>query len=331
MADTTGHIKITDEQLSKSAIKYRKELLMMPVMAMSSTLKHMTQRPGVRGKEVVGELSGNIELGPYDEGREDTEAVGIEPRELETFLGSVVKKFSPNSVWQTVYGNLISKGDALKNVDITRQVLAFLSAKLGANLNAILWSAVRNPSGTKSKDLFNGFDTITKTEKDASRISAELGNMFTLEAISKDNAVDMLKTFYRAADPVLRDTQTKLFIPQGVYDNYVDDYQATVGHVPYNTSFEKTFLEGSNNRCELVPLANKAGSPFIHLTTKSNMLVGFGNGADKEKILVEKHHAFKLDFIATMFFGAEFETISKERLLVGTIDGTTSVVAGIGG
>ena len=286
---------------------------------------------GVRGKEVVGELSGDIELGPYDEGREDTESVGIEPRELETFLGSVVKKFSPNSVWQTVYGNLISKGDALKNVDITRQVLAFLSAKLGANLNAVLWSAVRNPSGTKSKDLFNGFDTITKTEKDASKISAELGNMFTIEAISKDNAVDVLKAFYRAADPVLRETQTKLFIPQGVYDNYVDDYQATVGHVPYNTSFEKAFLEGSNNRCELVPLANKANSPFIHLTTKSNMLVGFGNGADKEKILVEKHHAFKLDFIATMFFGAEFETISKERLLVGTIDGTTSVVAGIGG
>ena len=86
----------------------------------------------------------------------------------------------------------------------------------------------------------------------------------------------------------MRETQTKLFIPQGVYDNYVDDYQATVGHVPYNTSFEKTFLESSNNRCELVPLANKAGSAFIHLTTKSNMLVGYGNGADKETILVRK-------------------------------------------
>ena len=62
------------------------------------------------------------------------------------------------------------------------------------------------------------------------------------------------------------------------------------------------------------------------------MLVGFGNGADNEKILVdEKHHAFKLDFIATTYFGVEFESISKERLLVGTIDGTTSVVAGIGG
>ena len=72
-------------------------------------------------------------------------------------------------------------------------------------------------------------------------------------------------------------------------------------------------------------------TPFLHLTTKSNMLVGYGNGADNENITVEKHHAFKLDFVATTYFGAEFETISKERLLVGTIDGTTPVVAGIGG
>lgn len=331
MADTTGHVKITDEQLAKSAIRYRKELLMMPVLALGTTLKHMNKRPGVRGKEVVGELSGNIELGPYDEGREDTDGVSINPRTLETFLGSVVKKFSPNSVWQTVYGNLISKGESLKNVDISLQVLSFLTAKLGANLNLHIWDAKRNDSGTKTKELFNGFDTITKTEMDAAKISEDLGNMFTIEAISKDNAVDVLKQFYRAADPVLRETQTKLYIPQGVYDNYVDDYQATAGHVPYNTGFEKTYLEGSNNLCELVPLANKAGSPFIHLSAKSNMLVGFGNGADAENITVEKHHAFKLDYIATMFFGTEFESISKERLLVGTIEGTTPVVAGIGG
>ena len=152
MADTKGYVQITDEQLAKSAVKYRKELLMMPVLAMASTLQHMSQRPGVIGKETVGEVNGDIEIGPYDEGRVDENGVSIDPRTLETFLGSVVKKFSPNSVWQTVYGNLISKGEALKNVDITRQVLAFLSAKLGANLNAVLWSAKRNESGTKSKD-----------------------------------------------------------------------------------------------------------------------------------------------------------------------------------
>lgn len=83
----------------------------------------------------------------------------------------------------------------MKNVDIARQVLAFLTAKMGGNLNASIWNAKRNDSGTKTKELFNGFDTITKTEKDAAKISTDLGNMFTIEAISKDNAVDVLKHF----------------------------------------------------------------------------------------------------------------------------------------
>lgn len=91
MADTKGYIQITDEQLAKSAVKYRKELLMMPVLAMATTLQHMSQRPGVIGKETVGEVNGDIELGPYDEGRVDENGVSIDPRTLETFLGSVVK------------------------------------------------------------------------------------------------------------------------------------------------------------------------------------------------------------------------------------------------
>ena len=51
----------------------------------------------------------------------------------------------------------------------------------------------------------------------------------------------------------------------------------------------------------------------------------------RKRFWLEKHHPFKLDFCCYHVFGAEFETISKERLLVGTIDGTTPVLAGIGG
>ena len=317
---------ITGDELAASAIKFRKQLLIMPMLGLANSTKHMTLRPGVVGKEVVGELSGDIELGPYDENRVDETGVGIKQRILETYLGSVVKPFSPNSVWQTVYGSLITKGDALKNVDIAKQVLSFLSAKLGVSLNKVLWSAVRNPEGTKTKDLFDGFDKITTTEKTATNISASNGNMFTIEKVTADNAVDILKSIYRAASDELKEEQTKLFVPSKVYDNYVDCYQTAVGHVPYNNSFDKTFVEGSHNRCEIVPLSNKAASPYIHMTTKSNMLLGYGNGADAENITVEKHHAFKLDYIATMYFGAQFETISKERLLVATIDGEQAVV-----
>ena len=87
----------------------------------------------------------------------------------------------------------------------------------------------------------------------------------------------------------------------------------------YNQQYKKTFLEGTDNLCELVPLVGKKGSQFIHLSTKSNMVYGYGDGMDSEKIAIEKHHEFLLSFVATMFFGCQFETISKERLMVAKL------------
>ena len=57
-------IHITDDELKKSAVSYRKDLLIMPVLSANDTLQHMTPRPGVAGREVLGQLSGDTELGP---------------------------------------------------------------------------------------------------------------------------------------------------------------------------------------------------------------------------------------------------------------------------
>ena len=97
-----GKVIITPEELAKSAHKYRKELLVMAVIALQSSLQHMTLRTGVRYKETVGELSGGLELGPYSETRTDNSDVNVDGRTLETFLGSVIKKFSPNSVYKSL-------------------------------------------------------------------------------------------------------------------------------------------------------------------------------------------------------------------------------------
>lgn len=318
-------VTITPDELAKSAAKYRKELLIMSIIALQNTLQHMSLRTGIRYKETVGELSGSIELGPYDEDRVDSTGVNIVGRELETYFGSVVKKFSPNSVYQSIYGDSIVSGDGLKNVPIAKAVLAYLMKKISQGLNKNIWGAVRNAAGTGTADLFNGFDTITATEITATKISKAIGNLYEFtEAITASNAVDLLKAYYRAASDELQgdgdeSLKLKMFIPKSIYNAYVDDYQLTVGSVPYNKEFKKTFLEGSDDQCELVPLANKKSSPFIHLTSKSNMLVGVDQMGDVEKLTVEKHSPFKLDFVAAMFFGCQFETISPERLLVGKL------------
>lgn len=313
-----GKVVITPDALAKSAAKYRREILLMPVFAIQDFLQHVSLRTGIRYAETVGQMAGSAELGPYDEDRIDDDDVKIVGRTLYTYLGSVVKKFSPNSVYQSIYGNAVTKGDALKNVDITREVLNFLSKQVGDALYYAMWSAKRNDSGTKSSELFNGFDTITAEEITAKNIAADKGNFFVLDPASIDatNAVDALKSIYRAADPHLRRTKTKLFVTQDILDAYNDDYKATTGNIAYNTQFNQTFVEGSSNLCEIVALPNKAGSKYIHLTTKQNMLVGVNQSGEEETVDVRRFEAFRLQFIMTAFFGCQFESISKERLLV---------------
>lgn len=315
-----GKVKITDQDLATSARTYRKDLLMVPVHALAKSLQHMTLRTGVRHSEKVGELTGDIEMGPYSETRVDDKAVSISTRELKTYLGSVVKKFSPNSVAQTVYGSSITKGESLTNVEIVRLVLSYLSAKIGAGIDRHLFNAVRKADGNKTVDLFDGFDTITGQEITSGSISTDLGNLYEFsEPITKLNAVDQVVTFCRSADDFLQETEgAKLLISRDIYNAYVDDYKATTGAIVYNDKFLKTSVEGFDN-VELVPMYQKKNAPYIQLTTKSNLLVGVDQEGDEEDIVIEKHAPFVLDFVATMFFGTQFETLDKTRLLVGKL------------
>lgn len=321
-------ITLTGTDFQQSATKFRKQLLCMPVIAAQATLMHMTGRPGVAGKDTLGQLSGSIEMGPYDPEREDKTNVTVTPRTLETYLGSVVKNFDPNDVAKTILGEIYAQGDALKKADIVKQVLDFLAAKLGESLNMSIWGASRNPSGKTTKDLFDGFDTITEKEITGGKIAKEEGNYLKLaEAITDDNAYDVLTSIYRGADDVLKAVPTKLYVPASVKESYEADYLKTVGSVAYNTEYKKTFVQGSDNLCEIVPLASKKGSKFIHLSTKSNMVYGYGAGLADENLEIEKYKPFLLSFVSTMYFGTQFETISKERLFVTELFTAPALVA----
>lgn len=119
------------EQLQKTAKIYRNKLITMPTRGLKKSLSYMTLRPGIRVSETVGELTGGAEFGPYDENRVADGNVKITPRTLEVFFGNVDIKFSPNSVYSTIWGANVTNGDALKNVPITLQVLQLLALKLG--------------------------------------------------------------------------------------------------------------------------------------------------------------------------------------------------------
>lgn len=247
-----GNVQITEQSLATSAARYRSELIKQPVLALGPALRYFSLRTGIRYSETVGELSGDIELHPYDEDAVDNEDVKITPRTLYTYFGNVVKRFSPNSVVQSIYGSNITKGEELKNVDITLQVLAFLSAKIGRGLALHLFDAVRNASGKRTVDLFDGLDTIAKNEIKSGGLAVNKGNLYKFsEAITRDNAVELIVDFCRAANDQLlnyedgSDSQggeLNLIVPRSIVYAYRDDYKATTGHSPIYDKFNQTVV-----------------------------------------------------------------------------------------
>lgn len=312
-----GKLTFSPEDFQNAAIKYRSELLMLPIIGCQDTLQYMTARPGIRYKERVGTMSGEAQFAPYKPTRASDFNLNVDYRELETFFGSVVSDFEPNSAVSTLLGTGATKGDGQISTPTAKSVLALIAKSLSEHLNDAIWNGVRNATGDTSKDLFNGFDTITQSEITAQNISAEKGNYLKLtEDITAANAVDVAKKILFSLDPRLRSQELFLYCSQDFVDKYNEGYLLSHGGIPYNTEYGQTAVEGSNGKLKLVPLYNKADSKFMHVTTKSNMLVGFDQMGDIENVMVKEYKPFILSYIATMFFGVQFESIDKRRFKV---------------
>lgn len=312
-----GKLKFSPEDFQNAAIKYRSELLMLPIIGCQDTLQYMTARPGIRYKERVGTVSGDAQFAPYKPTRASDFNLNVDYRELETFFGSVVSDFEPNSAVSTLLGTGATKGDGQISTPTAKSVLALIAKSLSEHLNDAIWNGVRNATGDTSKDLFNGFDTITQSEITAQNISAEKGNYLKLtEDITAANAVDVAKKILFSLDPRLRSQELFLYCSQDFVDKYNEGYLLSHGGIPYNTEYGQSAVEGSNGKLKLVPLYNKADSKFMHVTTKSNMLVGFDQMGDIENVMVKEYKPFILSYIATMFFGVQFESIDKRRFKV---------------
>jgi hypothetical protein len=309
-----GKLTFTLQEYQEAATIYRKDLLMLPIIGIQESLKYMTGRPGIRYKEQVAAISGDAQFAPYKPSRSTDFNLNLDFRTLETFFGSVVAKFEPNSAISTLLGTGATKGDGQMQTPTALHVLALIAKGLSEHLNDALWNGKRNASGDTTADLFDGFDTITEKEIAAGNIAADLGNYMKIDTeITAANAVDVAKSILFSLDPRLRKEELFMFCSQDFADKYNEGYLMTHGGIAYNTQYDQTSVEGSNGRLKLVPLYNKMDSKFIHVCPKKNMLVGYDQMSDVENILVKEYEPFILSYIATMFFGVQFESIDKRR------------------
>lgn len=301
-------------------IKYREELLLVPVYALEKAIKHMTIVPGIRYKENIGEIDGNFQLGNYDNSKLGDGALEINGRELETFFGNVVEPIDPNAIVKSIWGDNFTKGDALKKVNLTKLAATVMARRVGDNLYKNLFTAKHDASDTKqTSKFFNGFNTIIdndiagKNYVGKTLISEENGNItYGSEAITISNAEKIIKDFYWSADEQLRDQELKLFMNDKYLYYYNECYQANHGSLIYNNGYVKTTLDGASN-VEFVGLSCIPEGEMI-LTPKSNILVLFNLRTEDEKFIIEKSlkSHYLVDFIMNYFFGTQFRSVRKE-------------------
>ena len=312
-----GRLSFTLEDYQKAAIIWRKPLLMLPIIGLQSSLQYMTGRPGIRFKENVGFLDADAQFAPYKATRRADVNLVLEHRTLETHFGNVVLDFEPNSAITTLLGTGATKGDGQMQTPTAMHVLALIAKGLSRHLNDSLWNAEFDANGDTTHDLFDGFDTIVAKEIEAEKISEANGNYMKLtEEITVANALDVAKEILYSLDPILRAEELNLYCSQDFADKYNEAMLLTHGGINFYNQFGQNTVEGSNGRLHIVPLYNKADSQFFQVTPKSNMLVGYDQMSDMESIMVKEYAPFMLTYIATMFFGVQFESIDRRRLKV---------------
>lgn len=307
--------------LVNSSAKFRKEILAMPVAdLLNGALQHMTLHKGVAGDETVGAIGSGAEVRPYKTTKNAQDTGRIIARTLTTYLGDVLEEFDPNILFTTVYGEQFSDKTVRDQAEIVRDLSLAMAKSVSKKLGAALFSAVRNPDGTTTSTLFNGYSTIAAAEITAGNIAVAKGNYMTTAAITSSNVGDVLKGIYDNASEELQDASNlKMFIPKAVKNLYDDWFLAHFGAVSYNAAYGRKYLHGTDDKCEIVSLPGLKNSPYIYLTTKENMLVGCDqlDASGKEKVLIRVPDNPKVvQFFMCFFWGVQFQQIEKEYLMV---------------
>ena len=307
--------------LVNSGAKFRKEILAMPVVALEKTLKHMTIRKGVRGDETVGGYASGAELRPYkSDGKGATDTGAFFGRTLTTYLGDVVEEFDPYQLFSTVYGESFSSLTERKEADVVKDMALAMAKHVSAKLGKVLFSAVRNSSGTTTAALFNGFDTIAAAEVTAGNMSAAIGNYGEFNAITAANAGDVLKAIYSSASDELKESDNlKMYVSQAILDKYEEWCLATLGSVVYNQTYAQNVLHFNRN-IEIVPMVGLKNSAYVYFSTKDNMLVGMDQQSDAEKAKIrECDNPKALQFFMCLYWGVQFQSIKPEFLFVAKL------------
>lgn len=329
-------IEIKRDEVLVAARTYDKTLRKIPMITLSDTLQYLTVMQGIQGSHVLTTLEAEAHWAQYRKNDKDANKAEIGGRSIETLLMSLESTFDPNDVAGKLYNQRPNVGEQLKKLPISAQVLAQQLLFASEEFNMAIFTATKGDGKLPSTSI-DGFDTIATKEIAKENISAAKGNLLDLSAYKLDqlNTFDAINYIYMMTDEKLKRKGKLLFyVSPNVLAYYNAGYLANVGNVVYNKQYNQPEILNSNGRAILIPIASKAGSNFIQVTTKENMIFGCSSAEDINTLDVTVEGHYDVSAAGTMWAGCEYTSIGKEDILFvkhGGIDVPTNPFAAASG
>lgn len=276
--------------LQQYAEKYGKGLLKIAVTD-NQVFQVLDVVAGIKDKFTMTTLRFQNLLKPYKrDWNPATDKANLKPRTLRVEIGQIELEEEPLAYRKTYLGHIMKKGVNPADHPFEKDFLEGIARQAAADFNDVtaFWG-IHDSAGSGPADVNDGIFTIIDAEITATNISVAKLNMINTSAIDSTNAVAKLKEFYRSAcaiNPALRGKEVNLMISHDIMDAYNDNYQSENGALPYNKKFEHTMLEGSGNKCSLVPMTGMGTTKRIILTVPWNISVGTDLESDQESVTV---------------------------------------------
>ena len=268
---------------------HKMELLTLATTDAREIFEHFNVIPGIKDRHVLTTLEMKKLLKPYSKDwNAAADKAALVPRTLQVEVGQVELEEEPLRYRKTYLAKLMQTGVNPTDHPFEKELMEAIARQVNTDINDdLIFHGVRNEAGVNPADVNNGFLKIItdETTPPAAGVNPNLVPIAT-GIIDSTNAVTKLKAMYRAIPKGYRSRLLKMYISHDIYDAYCDHYQSLNNSLPYNTEFEKVYLEGSAQKCELVPLSAMGTSKRVIMAPKENMCLGIDLESDQEEVTV---------------------------------------------
>lgn len=318
MPEPINTVSLADA-LVHSNHRFRKECMLIVMAAVEEVTKHMRVINNLKGKETESTIVPQAKFRPYHSEKIVSGTGGLTARTIETFPLEILEEFDPENLYTTIYGVPV---DVEKiNLDIVRRILTEEMNNASRGLCDLIFKGVRVADGIGALDGFDGFDTIIANEIAAGNIGLAAGNFTNLGEVNSTNIGDVWKRMYRKMDEKLRGGDAKKLVivcTPTEYDMYKNWYAQQFGAGNFAGTPEQTYLDGTANKVQILPLVGTEGMKHCFITTEENMKVGFDVLSNSTKFNVRvPDNPHMVQMYAKIYMGVEFANIDKEFLMVG--------------